>query len=319
MNEFSLHLPGVEPDNIDESRMLRIMAELSHALRQTDRETLKAWGNRSGKRLWTLLLRRGSAFARLAGKLVHAGIVEGRGLASAVHAGRGLEQLGARSAAAIDASISFAQGGKLALKQIRQALRDDPQRNIPRLVAGILGFHAGSGGLDGNGGIPDLDLAAGIGFHRSLLTHSILAGVLAEGLLVAIVDLSGEIKDRLPEVHDPLWAKLAEAAGPLASPLLAGTSAGIAYHLLVDATLQTAAYHGLPWHMPMHDHELAMGVNGVAEGAYAAGMGGKNGAECSDDQQRAKAAPTTGRRVVDGIAQAASKAIHASRSRLERP
>lgn len=212
MNEFTLHVPGVEPDNIDESRMMRIMAELSHALRQTDRETLKAWGNRSGKWLWTLLLRRGSAFARLAGKLVHAGIAEGRGL----------EQLGDRSAAAIDVSISFAQGGKLALKQIRQALRDDPQRNIPRLVAGVLDFHAGSGGLDGNGGIPDLDLAAGIGFHRSLLTHSILAGVLAEGLLVAIVDLSGEIKDRLPEVHDPLWDKLAEAAGPLASQLLAG-------------------------------------------------------------------------------------------------
>lgn len=313
MNEFTLNVPSVEPGNIDESRMKRIMAELSHALRQTDRETLKSWVNRSGKRLWTLLLRRGCALARLAGKLVHAGIAEGGGLASAVHAGRGLEQLGDRSAAAIDASISFAQGGKFALKQIGQALRDDPQRNIPRLVAGVLGFYGGSGGIDGNGGIPDLDLAAGIGFHRSLLTHSILAGVLAEGLFVAIMDLSGEIKDRLPEVHDPLWDRLAEAAGTLTSPLLAGTSAGIAYHLLVDATLQPAAYHGLPWHMPMQDHELAMGANGVAEGVYAASMCGKNGAECSDDQQRGQAGPTTGRRVVDGIAQVASKAIHAGR------
>ena len=83
-------------------------------------------------------MRRASAFARLAGKLVHAGIAEGRGLASAVHAGRGLEQVGDRSAAAIDATISFVQGDKRALKQIRPALKDDPQRNIPRLVAGML-------------------------------------------------------------------------------------------------------------------------------------------------------------------------------------
>ena len=317
MNEFTLHVPGVEPDNIDESRMMRIMTELSHALRQTDHETLKAWAIVRGNGCRSASAP-GQRIRRLAGKLVYAGIAEGGGLASAVRAGRGLEQLGDRSAAAIDASISFAQGGKLALKKIRQALRDDPQRNIPRLVAGVLGFHAGSGGLDGNGGIPDLDLAAGIGFHRSLLTHSILAGVLAEGLLVAIVDLSGEIKDRLPEVHYPLWDKLAEAAGPLASPLLAGTSAGIAYHLLVDATLQPTAYHGLPSHMPMQDHELAMGANGVRKGHTRPAWAGNTELNAAMISNAPRLALPPGEELY-GIAQAASKAIHPGRSWLERP
>jgi hypothetical protein len=292
----------------DDSRMSRILAELSHALGQVDRETLKAWGARSGRRLAGLFFRRIGAFARLAGKLAYSGFKEGRDLAEAIHVGRGVEQVGDRSAAAIDSSIAFVRDGKLAMCRIRNALQDDPRRNIPRLAAGVLGFYAGSGGLDGNGGIPDLDLMAGIGFHRSLLTHSILAGVMAEGLLIALMDLSGEIKDSLPEEHDPFWDKMAEMASPLAGPLATGTSAGIAYHLIVDATLQPAAYHGLPWQMPLEGHELALGANGAAEGAYAADFGNKTAPPSNKADQGASAHPTAGRRVVEGIAQAASNA-----------
>lgn len=318
MNRFPLHMAGVDPDNINESRMKRILDDLSYALRQTDRETLKAWGNRSVKRLWVLVLRRANAFATLTGKLIKTGLTEGRDYAEAVQGGRGLEQLGVRSAAAIDASISFAQDSKLTFKQFMQALQDDPRTIPPRLVAGIFGFYAGSGGIDGNGGIPDLDLTAGIGFHRSWLTHSIIAGVLAEGMLIAIVDLSREIKERLPEIHDPFWDKLANAAEPLASPLIAGTSAGIAYHLLVDATLQPGAYHDLPWSLPMHVHQLVTGANGVAEGANAFGMGRKNETYCNDEQRSALLNLTTGRKIVDSVALVATKALNTGRRWLDR-
>lgn len=53
--------------------------------------------------------------------------------------------------------------------------------------------------------------------------------------------------------------------------------------------------------MPMPDQELAVGANGVAEGVYTAGMGGTNGAECSDDQQRAQAGPTTGEELMTAL------------------
>lgn len=114
-----------------------------------------------------------------------------------------------------------------------------------------------------------------------------------------------------------MWDRLSELAAPLAGPLVAGTSAGIAYHLLVDATLQPAAYHGLPWHMPMHDYEAVMGANGVAEGAYAAGIGKRNETHGRDDGQCASAESTLGRRVVDGIAKAASEARNIGRGWLD--
>lgn len=107
-NEITLHMPGEEAGQFDDRRMKRILDELSFALGQTDRDALKAWGSRSGRRLAWLLFRRIGAFARLAGKLVHAGIKEGHGLAGTIYDGRGAEQIGDRSAAAIDASIGFA-------------------------------------------------------------------------------------------------------------------------------------------------------------------------------------------------------------------
>lgn len=73
------------------------------------------------------------------------------------------------------------------------------------MLAAFLGFYAGSGGVDGDGGIPDLDLLAGIDAHRSILTHSILAGVVAEGLL----RLHTELADwRAPHSQSHLFLKI---------------------------------------------------------------------------------------------------------------
>lgn len=114
----------------------------------------------------------------------------------------------------------------------------DPKRTAPAVIGAVLGFSAGSGGLDGNGGIPDLDLLAGIGSNRSPLTHTLIAGILAEGLLLALADLAAEVHGRLPHDHDPLWDGLARIGRPLTHNLAIGTGAGLAYHLLVDAFVQ---------------------------------------------------------------------------------
>jgi len=52
--------------------------------------------------------------------------------------------------------------------------------------------------------------------------------------------------------------------------LAAGASAGIAYHLLVDAYIQPAPYHSLPLSMPIEGHQVAMAANGAAERLDAA-------------------------------------------------
>ena len=172
------------------------------------------------------------------------------------------------------------------------------------MLGAFLGFYAGSGGIDGNGGIPDLDLLAGIGAHRSILTHSILAGIVAEGALLSIADLATQVHERLPFDHDPLWDTLAEGASPLVESLAAGTSAGIAYHLLVDAFIQPAPYKDLPFSMQIEGHQAAMAANGMAEGIASV----SNGADRDPVVILQNGLPekSTGRKFVDGIASAAS-------------
>ena len=48
----------------------------------------------------------------------------------------------------------------------------------------------------------------------------------------------------LPFDHDPLWDSLAEAGAPVIASIGYWASAGIAYHLLWDAGIEPAAYHG---------------------------------------------------------------------------
>jgi hypothetical protein len=50
-----------------------------------------------------------------------------------------------------------------------------------------------------------LDLEFGIGAHRSIFTHSIIAGSVVEGSLYGIATLVGLTYSHLPALHDPLW------------------------------------------------------------------------------------------------------------------
>jgi len=287
-------------------RLRRLLDELAFALSRTDRDILARWGSRSARRFVLLGGRRVGALAGLASSVGKAGWAELRGLLQAAREGRTGNRLGDRAAAAIDGSIALARDGARLLGGIGQALMDDPQSNAPKVMAAFLGFYAGSGGVDGDGGIPDLDLLAGIDAHRSILTHSILAVVVAEGLLLAAADLSGEIHDRLPVDRDPLWDRLAQAARPLTEALAAGTSAGIAYHLLWDAAIEPAPYKDLPVAMSLEAHAALMGANAAAEGAYAAGLLHKR--EPVTLHQGPQAGASTGRKVVDSIATATRRA-----------
>ena len=92
------------------------------------------------------------------------------------------------------------------------------------------------------------------------------------------------IHDKLPSNHDQFWDKLAAAKSEIALRLTQGASAGIAYHLGVDATLQPGAYHGMPMEMPMEAHQIIFGVNALAEGLDATNK-----------------EETTGKRFVNGV------------------
>jgi hypothetical protein len=111
---------------------------------------------------------------------------------------------------------------------------------------------------------------AGIGHHRSPLTHTIIAGILAEGVLLALVDLAAEMHGRLLHEHDDLWDGLARIGRPFADSASVSQSAGTAWHLLIDAGIQPAPYHDLPFSMPIEAHQAVLVANGAAEGVNAA-------------------------------------------------
>jgi len=149
---------------------------------------------------------------------------------------------------------------------IRGALQDDPGNAAPRMLVGTLAFLAASGGPDADGGVPDLDIQLlGIGSHRSLLSHSIVAGAVIETLLYGLAKVVGMLHQHLPSNHDPLWDTIHRNKDAYLSAAAMGAGAGVAYHLLIDATVQPGTYHGLPVSLPAEAHLTILGVNAGME------------------------------------------------------
>ena len=287
------------------ARAKRLQAELAFALGRMERHDLAGWGGRSGRRLLVLTGRRVDGLARLAALLARSGGGELIGLVTAGRRRRFIAHLGDRTAAAIDGTLAVGREGGRLLVAIAKGLVSDPKRTAPAVIGAVLGFSAGSGGLDGNGGIPDLDLLAGIGANRSPLTHTLIAGILAEGLLLALADLAAEVHGRLPHDHDSLWDGLARIGRPLTHNLAIGTGAGLAYHLLVDAFVQPGALHGLPVDMPMEAHQGVMAASGLAEGAEAARKARRR--KPVDIVQGDAPDQSAGRRAVDAMGRASAQ------------
>ena len=262
----------------------QLFAELKTALALTNPEDLKAWGRRSAAQLPKIATRR---IQNLSGLLSNLVSFTGKELRNAIRAkeeGRLGVHFGKCSAAVIDGSIDIKNRLTNTISSTFSALKNDPKNTAPGVMALAMGYLVGSGGLDGNGGIPDSDLALGIEWHRSPFTHSIIAGIVVEGAILALVDLTGVIHDKLPVGYDPFWDKLLVVKESFAERLSQGASAGIAYHLSVDATLQPGAYHDLPVSMPMEAHQTLLAINATAEGL--------------DVMHKNQTVPSTGQQVV---------------------
>jgi hypothetical protein len=68
-----------------------------------------------------------------------------------------------------------------------------------------------------------------------------------------------------------LWDKLAVESEAVIPSLIQGLSAGIAYHLGVDSTIDGGGtYHDLPFSTTQDVHQSITAANAVAEGVYAA-------------------------------------------------
>lgn len=129
-------------------------------------------------------------------------------------------------------------------------------------------FFLVGGGLDFEGGAPDLDIkVGGIGQHRNLISHTILLGLFLEFLLRLAVGLFRAGKEYLPQEKSLIWKQVKKIAIFLEkneNVLVSGMWTGLAVHLLKDASLgaaRTKPYTGIPFSMPTEAHQALFAGN----------------------------------------------------------
>lgn len=187
--------------------------------------------------------------------------------------------------AAIKTTATASRAVALGIPRWLRDIRSCPAETLPEVVGTTLGFLIGSGGLYANGGLPDLDLVAGIGNHRSFLTHSILMGAAAEAILIALDEVVLLTYQHLPLEHDPLWDSLHRQFKRTTKMAKVGVGLGIAYHLGVDGSIQVAAYKDLPVSMPMKAHQALFEMNAGVEAMHAYSKSNQDSTETSKDER----------------------------------
>lgn len=240
--------------------------ELRFALRGTPRADIHNWGIWTARTLGKVTVRRARNFGRVL-------VTVGRGVRDEIGRGYRAFRKGKlkdhsveRAAKTKAALVSIGSDMTSAVQSIARAVRENPAENAPTLIVGTLAFLLASGGVDGDGGVPDLDLIAGIGAHRSIFTHSIISGAIIESLLLSSAAFVGIVHAHLPAMHDPIWDAIAKHKDRYVNSAAQGVSLGIAYHLFVDGVVEPAAYHDLPGSYPIEVHETIIDANALAEG-----------------------------------------------------
>lgn len=246
-------------------RESRLAEELRYACSRASSDELLGWARDSGAMLGKVTLRRAVRLGKSVLSLIWATVEEAIDAAKETAEGRAVEHLKGRGGAALKAAQEAYDSGRRDLDGLINALRDRPAETAPRLAVAVLAAVATSGGPDGDGGTPDLDLALGIDAHRSIFTHSVFAGAIIETGLYSIARLIDIVYRRLPEAHDPFWDAFLQHKSAFLEAASKGASFGIAYHLLVDATVQPAPYHDLPVAAPIEVHQGILAANAAAE------------------------------------------------------
>jgi len=255
---------------LTDDRRSRLLREFRAAFGATPREAIVSWGKQSGAILADVTVRRGRNVGSQAGRFGNFVLEESRALLDAVRQRVWGQHLLNRTRVGAHRALEFGAAFHGFYVTLREKVLNNPREAAPQLAAGVLGFYLGSGGPDGDGGVPDLDLLGGIGAHRSILTHSILSGIVVESLVLSFLALSKTVYGNLPQEHDPLWEDLNNAGEKFLTTFTTGVSMGIAYHLGVDATLDgSGTYKDLPFDVPQVGHQAILAANAVVEATDA--------------------------------------------------
>ena len=250
------------------SRLEKLHEEFSIALDRMDSNSLKRWGRESAKIFFKVTKRRLNNLLKFLGNMSKFVAKETLGYSIAYFKKQFPTHLQQRKGVYKKFVYQNYLQKKTSLNILIQAIKSNPKKAAPELLLAFIGFLLGSGGLDGDGGLPDLDLKAGMGFHRSVFTHSVLLAATIEATAFSLVKLVELFYVHLPANHDKFWDKLLANQKRLVKAFATGTCAGIAYHLLIDANItadQIKPYADLPFSTSMETHQAIFGGNAVVE------------------------------------------------------
>jgi hypothetical protein len=146
---------------------------------------------------------------------------------------------------------------------------------IISIILGLAVYFVSAGGFDFEGGIPDTDITVGgIGMHRSIWFHSIIAGVTVEFIMRFAYKTLNVLIENLPENHHAIWDRIGNFIEKNQSLTIAAMWLGIATHLLKDTGLIAGnfkSYSDLPVGLSNEYHRAVMSANGLASTLFAAG------------------------------------------------
>jgi hypothetical protein len=266
-HEVTIHKLSPSIGRITKERFSRMTSEIRLAYNVAPASIMTEWVNNTLSLLASAFVRRVRNVVDLVIVLMETVGREIINLAFATLDGKFGKHAAQRSKDLSAASTAKVNGWAELLRPLVSSFRQNPSEIGPDLIVASLAFAFASGGFDGDGGVPDSDITMfGIDAHRSIFTHSILSGVVIEAGLYSMVDFISRAYTYLPKNHDPLWDTMHKSAAEATELAAKGVSVGLAYHFGVDALVQPAAYHDLPFPAPIEAHQTIMGANAVSEG-----------------------------------------------------
>lgn len=150
--------------------------------------------------------------------------------------------------------------------------REEKIEMLAAMVLAVAIFFVSAGGSDLEGGIPDIDLMFGVGFHRHIISHSFIIGLMAEFIMRSGIEVYDKIYQNLPKDHHNFWDKTHNFIENHKEMAVGAMWLGIGAHLIKDAGIfghGVKPYVGLPFEMSMGMHQTLFAINGVSSITFA--------------------------------------------------
>lgn len=257
----------------------KLASDIRFVTRELDRKNLKWFffllaARAAGKTVATKV----TAFRNIAGYVAKAGgeaIALGKDTASRYIQGNAGEvfrqDLEKMKVSSLTAASSLSGRAREGWSEFSRLTVAEQREELGLWVLSLLVFFGVAGGRDLEGGFPDSDIRLlGIGNHRNIFFHSVLAGMGIEFGIRFLGYFLEKCYHLLPDEHHPLWDKLNGLGDKLTRRTIFAAWAGIGVHLAKDAAIfqeSIKPLSGLPYSLSMGQHQAVLLANGMASGA----------------------------------------------------